>query len=317
MRQRLPLLMAVSATLAVMFSPFALAHEQHVYFLSLVLIWAIFAVGFDFAFGVAGLLSFGHAAFFGLGGYIQALLTINAGVPFLPALMASMAGGAVLALCFAAIALRAAGMFFSVFTLILAQMLAVLVSTKLSALSGGVDGMPGVPRPQLFGIDFNDSWNFAVFTSAVCLALLWLSVLLRASPFGQVLSAVRQNPVRARQIGFNTQRYLTAAFVISGAYSGVAGALNAALISFIGPEALNWTTSGDVVIATLIGGMGSTVGPVAGVIVVQGLNTLLGKDNWYQQSILGLLFIGFAIFLPAGLWGLVRSRNPCKRRAAG
>jgi branched-chain amino acid transport system permease protein len=180
---------------------------------------------------------------------------------------------------------------------------------KLSAWTGGTDGMPGVPRPELLGIDFNNAWNFATFVAVIALGLIWLSVLLRASPFGQILSAVRQNRVRARQIGFSVDRYSAAAFVISGAYSGVAGGLNASLISFIGPEALNWTTSGDVVVATLVGGVGSTVGPIIGVVMIQGLNTVLGKDSWYQPGLLGVLFIGFSIFLPRGLWGLMRSRT--------
>jgi branched-chain amino acid transport system permease protein len=289
--------------------PWLLANEQHVYFFSLVLIWAIFALGFDFAFGAAGLLSFGHAAFFGLGGYIIGMLTLNIGMPFIPALALCAVGGAVLALGFAVIALRSSGIFFAILTLILAQLIAVLLGVKLSAWTGGADGMPGVPRPELFGVDFNNAWNFATFIAVIALALIWLSVLLRASPFGQVLSAVRQNRVRARQIGFSVERYSAVAFVISGAYSGIAGGLNASLISFVGPEALNWTTSGDVVVATLIGGVGSTLGPVVGVVMVQGLNTVLGKDNWYQQGLLGLLFIVFSIFLPKGLWGLLRARR--------
>lgn len=301
-------LLALLFTIAVVLLPLALKNEEHAYFVALVGIWTIFAVGFDFAFGVAGLLSFGHAAFFGIGGYVVALLTIRTGMPFFPALGVAAVAGALLALVFSAISLRATGIFFAIFTLILAQLLYLLLGVKLSRLTGGVDGLPGVPRPGLPGIDLSNNWNFAVLVMVLAAALLWLSYLLRASPFGQVLSAIRQNKDRARQIGYSVNHFATAAFMISGAYSAIAGGLNASLISFIGPEALHWTTSGDVLVATLVGGVGTTFGPAIGAVITQGMYAVLSKDSYAAQVIFGAILIFFSMCLPTGIWGFVRAR---------
>ncbi|HSW17040.1 MAG TPA: branched-chain amino acid ABC transporter permease [Ramlibacter sp.] len=298
---------ALVATAALILLPLALRSEEHAYFIALVGIWTIFAVGFDFAFGVAGLLSFGHAAFFGVGGYVVGLLTLN-GMPFFPALGLAAVAGALLALLFSAVSLRASGIFFAIFTLILAQLIYLLLGVKLTWLTGGIDGLPGVPRPELFGVNLLSNWNFAVFVMVIAAAMVWFSLLLRVSPFGQVLSAVRQNKDRARQIGYSVNHYSAAAFMISGAYSAVAGGLNASLISFIGPEALHWTTSGDVLIATLVGGAGTALGPAIGAVITQTMNVTLEKNSYVMQAIFGLVMILFSVWLPVGLWGFAKAR---------
>ncbi|MBX3575464.1 MAG: branched-chain amino acid ABC transporter permease [Mesorhizobium sp.] len=300
------IILGAVASLAIILLPLGVTSETVAYFIALAAIWVIFAVGFDFAFGVAGLLSFGHAAFFGVGGYVLGLLTLDAGVSFFPALLLATLGGAMLALIFVAISLRIHGIFFAIFTLMLAQLLSLLVSTRLRTWTGGVDGIPGVPRPELLGINFWDNWNFAALVTAVAVVLIWLSALLRASPFGQVLHAVRQNRDRARQIGYNVNLYSALAFMISGAYSGLAGGLNASLISFISPESLHSSVSLDVMVSALIGGAGTTFGPVFGAIFVQGLYTLLSKDNVWMQASFGILLILVAIYFPKGLWGYLR-----------
>lgn len=301
-------LLALALTLGAVFMPLALKSEEHAYFVALVAIWTIFAVGFDFAFGVAGLLSFGHAAFFGVGGYVLALLTMKLGLPFFAALGVAAVAGALLALVFSAVSLRASGIFFAIFTLILAQLIYILLGVKLTWLTGGIDGMPGVPRPELMGINLGSNWNYAVLVMAIAAAMVWFSHLLRTSPFGQVLNAVRQNKDRARQIGYSVNHYSTVAFMISGAYSAIAGGLNASLIAFIGPEALHWTTSGDVLIATLIGGAGTALGPAIGAILTETMNVTLQKDSYVMRAIFGLIMIFFSIWLPVGIWGFARTR---------
>lgn len=142
---------------AMIVSPFFLSGGEGVNLVSLILIWALFAIGFDLIFGMAGLLSFGHAALFGSGGYALTFLTVGHGVGFLPALLVAAAVGAALAFGLSIFALRVSGLFFSLLTLALAQMVYILASTRLREFTGGLDGIPGVPRPELFGIDFYDN----------------------------------------------------------------------------------------------------------------------------------------------------------------
>jgi branched-chain amino acid transport system permease protein len=225
------------------------------------------------------------------------------------------AAAGLMSLVFAVVSLRSTGIFFAILTLVLAQLFYVLADSKLRTWTGGANGIPGVPRPDLFGIDLYNNWNFACFVTALAVAGFWISVLLRSSPFGLTLHAIRQNPTRARQIGFSVNGYLAVAFVISGIFSGVSGALNASLISFISPETLYWGTSGDVLMMTVIGGIGTAAGPLVGAAVVEGLKESLSSYSELWHGILGVLFCGFAILLPSGVWGLVRAGLKSTRKA--
>lgn len=278
--------------------------EENLHLVSLILIWGLFALGFDLVFGVAGLLSFGHAALFGIGGYALTLLTTRLGVPFALALLAGGALGALAAFVFSLFALRASGIFFSLLTLALAQLLYTLAGSKLRALTGGLDGLPGVPRPVLFGLDFYANERFYLFLCAVFLLGLGIAALLRASPFGMALRAVQANDVRAAQLGLNVQRLRQAAFMISGAYAGVSGGLLASLLFYVSPQMLHWSTSGDIVIMTLLGGKGTLLGPVLGTALFELLKEKLSQvtEHWY--GVLGIIFVICTIALPRGLAGL-------------
>ena len=293
----LKIALGLVASIAAICFPLLVPAEIQAYFIALAGIWILFALGFDFAFGVAGLLSFGHAAFFGVGGYVVGILTLNYGVGFFPALGLAMIAGAILALAFVAVSLRASGIFFAIFTLILAQLILILFSVKLRSWTGGIDGLAGVLRPEFFGIDMWNNWNYAALVMGFVVVIVWLSLLVRSSPLGQVLHAIRQEPVRSRQIGYNNHLYSSVAFMISGAISAIAGGLNAGLISFIGPEALHATVSLDVMIATLIGG-----------VLIQGMYSILSKDSVVAQLLFGLVLILVAIYLPKGLWGTLKAR---------
>ncbi len=286
---------------------------ERILLINLIIVYAIFAVGFDLAFGLTGLLSLGHGAMFGIGGYTLALLTIRLAWPFELALLAAGIAGAALAALIGFFALRLTGIFFSLTTLAFAQLAYILASTKLRSFTGGVDGLPGVPRPALFGIDFYDDANFYFYLAALFIAMLAIAALLRASPFGQILSAIRLNDMRVEQLGWNVRRFRHLAFAISGFYSGIAGALLGALLFYVSPQMLHWTTSGDVLIMTLLGGVGTLFGPIIGVTIFEALKDELGRltEHWY--GILGLLFVLFTIFLPHGAMGLVTS---IMRRAA-
>ena len=217
--------------------------------------------------------------------------------------------GALLAFCMGLFALRVSGLFFALLTLALAQMIYILASNKLRALTGGLDGIPGVPRPELLGVDFYDNRNYYAFVVVIFLAGLALMALLRASPFGKALRAVQANDTRASQLGYNVHALRQSAFVVSGAYAGVSGALLASLMFYISPQMLHWSTSGDVLIMTVLGGKGTLLGPILGVAVFELLKEELSQITQYWYGILGLIFIFATIFLRNGIAGLFHGRD--------
>lgn len=294
---------------AMVLLPFVMTGGEAVNLVSLILVWALFAIGFDLVFGTTGMLSFGHAALFGAGGYALSILTVSHGWGFMPALGVAAIVGATLAFGLSIFALRVSGLFFSLLTLALAQMIYILASTKLRDLTGGLDGIPGIPRPELFGIDFYDNYNFYIFILVIFLIGLGIMALLRASPFGQALRAVQANDVRAAQLGYNVQRLRQAAFVVSGVYAGVAGSLLASLMFYISPQMLHWSASGDVLIMTVLGGKGTLLGPVLGVAVFELLKEELSQYTQYWYGILGAVFIFATIFLQNGIAGLFSPRR--------
>ena len=290
-------------------APFFAGGEGVIYYASLVLIWSIFAAGFDIAFGVTGLLSLGHAAFFGTGAIVHAILMMRAGWPFLPSLLVGggVAGG--LALAFGGLTVRTSGVFLALTTQALGQMVYIVAGTKLTAWTGGIEGLAGVPRPSFDDIDFyNPRAYYAVLAVAFVLCLASLATL-RASPFGQVLHGIRQNEIRAAQLGFSTKRFKIAALGISGFYSGIAGGLLASLTSFVSPQIMQWTVSGDLLIMNLFGGPGTLFGPVLGVAVIELLREELSAytEHWY--GVLGAIFVLCTILMPRGLLGLFDEKN--------
>ena len=216
-------------------APLLLPDGQGVGLVNAILIWSIFAIGFDLVFGVAGMLSFGHAAFFGVGAYTLSLLTMRMGWDFIPSLGAAGVVGGAVALVFSYFAIRVSGLFFALLTLALSQL----------------------------------------------------------------------NEVRAEQIGFNVQRLQRSVFTISGVYAGVSGGLLASLIFYVGPQMLHWTTSGDVVIMVLLGGMGTLFGPILGVAIFEIMREWLSTQTSHWYGILGLIFIICTIGMPKGIAGLI------------
>lgn len=280
------------------------ANEGFIYLVALIMIWSIFALGYDIAFGLSGLLSFGHAAFFGLGAYAAAWAMLDGGWPFSLALLAAAGAGALTALLFGIIGRRVSGLYFSLMTLMLAELIAIVMTTRLRKLSGGVDGLPGVPRPVFGEVDFFSNHAFYWSIYAAFVATLIFCGIFKHSPFGQALQGLRQNPVRAEQIGFDIGGLRLAALTVSGGFSGLAGAYLASLMMYVGPQMLNWKISGDVVIMTLLGGSGTLLGPVIGVTLVELLREGLSASTQYWYGILGVIFIFCTIFLPQGLVGL-------------
>lgn len=275
-----------------------------------ILIYGLFAVGFNLLFGYTGLLSFGHAAFLGVGAYTAGILIAQHGAAWWWAIPAAVAMAALVALAMGLLAIRTRGIYFAMVTLALSQCVYFLVY-QLPA-SGGENGLRGVnvSEVSLFGLklDLLDPMQKYYFVLAfVGLAMALLSRIL-ASPFGGVIEAIRENEGRARACGFNIERSKLLAFVLSAAFCGLAGALNAIHLSSVPIETLHYAMSGMVVMLCLLGGMGTYFGPFVGAalfLLIQDLASTY-TENW--QLYVGAIFVFFVLFFPKGVWGTFLER---------
>ena len=277
-------------------------------------IYAIAAAGLDLLIGVTGLSSFGHAAFFGLGGYTVGILAYHAAEGPMFGLIPgatqawivwplAVAIAALAAAAIGALSLRTRGVSFIMITLAFAEMFYFLfVSLKTY---GGDDGLGFRTRNALpFIAPRDDNAFYEVCLFALALVLL-LFGRLRASRFGRVLHAIRQNPRRVAALGLDAARYQLAVFVIAGAAAGFAGALQANLLRFVSPDMLHWSLSGDFMIMVVLGGAGTLFGPVAGAAALVLLQNLLAQWTEHWMIVMGPVLVLVVLFARRGLWGLV------------
>ncbi|MEY4756329.1 MAG: hypothetical protein RJA34_1227 [Pseudomonadota bacterium] len=272
-------------------------------FLMKVLCFALFACAFNLLLGFAGLLSFGHAAFFGGSAYITGYLCQTQGWSPEMGLLFGAGFGAVLGALFGLVAIRRAGIYFAMITLGLAQIVFFL-ALQLK-FTGGEDGMQGIPRGHLLGlIDLSDNMAMYFFVLAVFLAGFWLIHRTIHSPFGQILKAIRDNEARATSLGYDVARYKLLAFVISASLAGLAGATKALVFQLASLGDVHWHTSGEVVLMTLLGGLGTILGPVAGAITIVGLENLLAdKVGSWVTVIMGGIFVVCVLLFRRGVVG--------------
>jgi branched-chain amino acid transport system permease protein len=278
-----------------------------------VLIFAIFAMSMDLLMGYTGLVSFGQAAFFGLGGYVAAYSGIHLSANLLLMLPLLVIVLSLTAFVIGFFALRTSGIYFLMLTLAFAQMLFSL-AIKWSDVTGGSDGLP-VERPY-FGIGdltirFGADANFYYLTLVLFASTWWFLTRLVNSPFGHTLKGIHENEARMRALGYHTWRFKISAFVIAGLLAGIAGMLLASFNRHANPETLYWTVSGQAIVMVLIGGAGSLIGPILGAALVHLLPSYASSYTERWQSILGLVFIAFVLFAPRGLYGLLR--RPTRR----
>ena len=276
-----------------------------------VMIWAIFALGYNLLLGGTGLPAFGHGAFFGVGGYLlgmsQKWWTGGLGLPILIGTLGTMVCGAVVALFVA----RKRGIYFALLTIAFGVMFWFMVFV-LDAWTGGEDGLTGLRRSAVLGFDLRDNVPFYFFVYGffvVSTIVLWRIV---NSPFGQVIGAIKQSETRARAIGFDTARYKWAVFTLSCAFAGLAGGLYALARFGAFAEPMSLQQSGNVVLMCLIGcGFASFYGPVLGVAVFLVLRDFFSTLTDHWMLLYGILFMGIILFLPEGILGLVkRVRQP-------
>ena len=320
-------------------------------------IFGIFAIGFNILFGLTGYLSFGHAAFLGAGSYagvwMLKLLTIN----IIPAILISTVVAGLFAILIGYISLRRSGIYFSILTLAFAQMSFALAASVLTPITGGETGLQtalndprildganesgNIPAPNFFGLAMGDSlqvnvagwlWTFNAgyyVAGIIMLISFYIAIRIFRSPFGIMLRAIKSNQQRLNYTGLNTRPYMLACFVISGMYAGLAGGLMVAMDPLAGAERMQWTASGEVVLMTILGGVGTLIGPVLGAGLIKYFENIFSKINsnllhkWFSflpdgledfvvtiiypfigkgwHLTLGLMFMGVIIFLPGGL----------------
>ncbi|MFG1463814.1 branched-chain amino acid ABC transporter permease [Xanthobacter sp. DSM 24535] len=277
-----------------------------------VLVFGLFAVGYNLLFGYTGLLSFGHAAFFGGGAYLTGIAIAHFGLGWFPAMLVGVLGAGVLAALMGALSIRTRGIYFSMVTLALSQ-LVYYVALQASSWTGGENGLRGftVSTINLFGftVDFLNPVNkYYVLMVFAALALWFVSRLLN-SPFGAVIEAIRENETRARACGYDVERTKLIVFILSGLICGLAGALSALHLAIVPLDTLHYQTSGLVVMMTLLGGAGSFFGPFVGALVFLLIEDVASLWTSHWQLIVGLIFIAFVLFLPKGIWGTLISRR--------
>lgn len=277
-----------------------------------VLIFGLVALGFNLLYGYTGILSFGHAAYYGLGAYGTGLALAKLKVPSLwialgIGLGAAIVGGVIIGF----FCLRRRGIYFAMLTLAFAQML-YFIAFHAADLTGGDDGLRGIPLHPigLPGASLSLRNPLAFYFFSYVLVVLAVAALKRIldSPFGAVLQAIRENSDRAVACGYDVNRVKLLSFVFSAAFTGLAGGLDALRLTVVPVDALYWSTSGQIVIMTLLGGAGTFFGPFVGAATFLVLADRLSIFIEFWPLVIGVIFMGFVLFLPKGIWGTLLQR---------
>ena len=284
-----------------------------------IVVFTLLAIAYNLLMGYTGLVSFGHSAFFGLGGYAAGLVQIHLVkgmvVPLLAGVVAATLAGAAIGF----LLMRKRGVYFSLLTLAFTQMFFYVVYGA-TTVTGGENGLGGIERFQLglgsARVDLGDKRVYYYATAVVAAAAIWLLWRIVHSPFGRVLQAIRENEQRASFVGYDVRRYKLAAFVVSCAFAGLAGALYTFLLNFAYPESLHVTMAGEIAAMTLVGGMRSFVGPAVGAAVFVFMRDTL--SSWTQNWLVyfGVIFVAFVMFSPNGIVGVAARLRGLRRGAA-
>jgi branched-chain amino acid transport system permease protein len=253
------------------------------------------------------MLSFGHAAFFGLGAYGTGIFLIRVWPSVVPALIVGVAASSLAALFVGYASIRRRGIYFTMVTLAFAQMF-YFIAFKWTDLTGGDDGLQGVPRPQLGPLDLSIEINLYYVILTFVVISMFLIVRVVNSPFGKALQALRENRDRAMSIGYDVDRFRLMAFVISGFFSGLAGGFYALLLNFVPLGSLHWTTSGEVVVMAITGGMGTLFGPVLGAVCIILLRDIISNYTESWNLIMGLVFMAAVLGFRGGIAGILRGK---------
>jgi branched-chain amino acid transport system permease protein len=280
MNKNIAYLIAFAAALAAPFVGYPV-------FLMKLLCFGLFACAFNLLIGYTGLLSFGHAAFFGTAGYVTGHALAVLGLPTPVAIVLGVAASALVGLVMGLLAIRRQGIYFAMITLALAQM--VYFACLRSPYTHGEDGLQGVPRGTLFGV-LDLSSDLTLYYVVLAIAIGGFALIVRTvhSPFGQVLKAIKENEPRAISLGYDVDRYKLLAFVLSAALAGLAGATKTLVLGFETLTDVHWSMSGLVILMTLVGGMGTLVGPIIGAFIIVALENKLGDLGTFLANATGI-----------------------------
>lgn len=267
-----------------------------------ILTFGLLAVAFNVLFGEMGFLSFGQATFNGVGAYGVAHALIDAHMPILAALALASVAGAVAAALIGALSIQGRGVYAVMLTFAFNEM-AYFIAFEWRTVTGGDNGLRGIPRPDIVAWSLADPLAYYYFTAAVVLLALFCVRRIVASPFGAVLRAIRENEARAKAIGFRVRRFKIAAFTLSGALSGLAGGLYALLFRFAPLQAIDFDTSTSIVVAAVLGGIGTFYGPLVGGAIYMILANSLSHYWAHWPLLLGIVFCVVVLFLRKGLLG--------------
>lgn len=298
-------------------------------FVAKLLCFALFASAFNLLLGYTGLLSFGHAAFFGGAGYVAGYMMRDLHVTPELGLLAGTAAGAFIGLVVGLLAIRRQGIYFAMITLALAQMLYFFCLQ--APFTGGEDGLQGVPRGKLFGVlDLSSDMTLYYVVLVIVVAAFLLIVRTIHSPFGQILKAIKENEPRATSLGYDTDRFKLLAFVLSAALTGLAGSLKTLVLGFETLTDVHWSMSGSVILMTLVGGLGILSGPLLGAALVIALENKLGDIGTFLAgatgiegfnilgesvtTVTGAIFVICVLTFRRGIMGEIAARVPWLRR---
>ena len=273
------------------------------------LIFAIAAMSLDLLMGYGGLVSFGHAAFFGLGAYGTVLLAVKLGFSVWLSALCGTGVATVAAAAIGFFCVRMTGVAFLMLTLAFAQLI-FSVGVKWRAI-GGSDGIGGLVKPELLAWSLADPLTMYLFTLAIFALVLVSMRRLIASQFGHALVGIRENETRMRAMGFPTRNIRLVAFILAGFFGGVAGALYAMFNGFVSPDALSWSMSGMLLLMVVLGGAGSLVGPAIGAGVFLLMKHFVSSHTQHWLLVVGVIFVGCVMFFRQGIWGML------KRQAGG
>ncbi|HXH81900.1 MAG TPA: branched-chain amino acid ABC transporter permease [Candidatus Tectomicrobia bacterium] len=304
---------------AALFVP-ALGSRFYTFVATDVAILALFAVSLNLLLGYTGLVSFGHAAYFGVGAYTTGLLMKKAAAPFVLAWPAAGLLAGLLALVFGFFCVRLTKIYFAMLTLAFAQIVWA-ICFKWNDVTGGEQGMPEIPYPDLDWMarlplvaDLRTSDHFYLLTVVLVAGCLWLLRRVVDSPFGRILTTIRENPERAQFIGVDVRRFELIAFVLAGAFAGLAGGLFGIFNRGVFPDFAYWPKSSEVLIMTILGGMGYFYGPAVGALVLLVLNQQITSYTEYWPFILGTILIALLFAFPGGIVGALHGAGARLRR---
>ena len=305
---------AALSLVAALFVP-ALGSRFYTFLANDMIIWALFATSLNVLVGYTGLVSFGHAAYFGIGAYATGLLMKRLAVPFVLAFPAAGLLAGLFALVFGYFCVRLTRIYFAMLTLAFAQIVWA-ICFKWNEVTGGEQGMPEIPYPSFEWMErvaaalplvggYRTSDHYYVLCVLLVGACVWVLRRIVGSPFGRMLTTIRENAERAEFIGVNVRRYELAAFVIAGAFAGLAGGLFGIFNRGVFPDFAYWTKSSEVLIMTLLGGMGTFYGPAVGAVALIWLNQQIVSYTEYWPLILGTILVVLLFVFPGGLAGAV------------